>query len=693
MKRFTFVARLVLLSVFLIPALSGMSQQTVKFEEIGFEEAMAKAKKENKIIFVDVNRGVPTKFDEQVAQEIFPTDSVAKFFNEHCIAIKMNMQSEEGKKFAPRLAMLMYPAYVFYASTGDQLEYTNAGIVAKTPAVLMEKARASLRVAQEKMVNTRSIQFTKAKWSELLARAKKENKMIFLDAHTEWCRPCILMRKNVFTLNNVADFYNKNFINTEMDMEKGEGPELAKRYAIRAYPTFLFIDGDGNLISRDGGYQEAEEFIKAGQTALDKKSASGQTTGFVSPVSLVKPGGNGKAAETSAAPAEKPSAIHFSTSSWSEMLAEAKKSGKLIFMDAYTTWCGPCKVMRATVFTEPEVGNFYNRNFVNAYIDMEKGEGIELRQKYEVRAYPTYLFINGDGEVVHRVVGSCPKEIFIQHGLDALSPKNNLLALTNAYPKAAQDPEFIRNYLKALGNSYDKEKANLVASNYLQGIHPSRWIEHENYKLIHGYIEDASSPVFMDFLRNREKFRERYGEKEVDDYIQNTLQNWPRHYLSFPKDGTPQFDRTAFERFLSDLKNTGYERADEMTNKAWATVSLSTKDWKQYSTSVNQMIEANQIGTGAAGASQLYSYALNANRFSEDKETLKQARNWVEGLVNNSAELNPMMKAQAMNLYAELLEKTGDKKKAAAVKKQISKENLNAAQKSNPMQPLRVKTQ
>ena len=43
----------------------------------------------------------------------------------------------------------------------------------------------------------------------------------------------------------------------------------------------------------------------------------------------------------------------------------AKAQNKLIFIDAYTTWCGPCKLMAKTVFTEKEVGDFYNSNFIN----------------------------------------------------------------------------------------------------------------------------------------------------------------------------------------------------------------------------------------------------------------------------------------------------------------------------------------
>ncbi|WP_391527360.1 thioredoxin fold domain-containing protein [Elizabethkingia anophelis] len=66
------------------------------------------------------------------------------------------------------------------------------------------------------------------------------------------------------------------------------------------------------------------------------------------------------------------------------------------------------------MFTLQSVGDYYNSHFVNAKMDMEKGEGVELAKKYNVKAYPTYLFINGDGEIVHRVLGYVEEKPFIQ---------------------------------------------------------------------------------------------------------------------------------------------------------------------------------------------------------------------------------------------------------------------------------------
>lgn len=259
---------LMLAGLLFVSANSLFAQDTIRFQNIGFDEAVAKAKKYNKVVFVDVQMAKPSPANLQADKEVFTADSVVRYFNDHCIAIKMNMTTEEGKKFSPHLAMLMYPAYVFYAGNGDQLDFTNAGTVVKDPAILMNKARSSMAVAKVKNDNKRSITFTESNWKAVLAQAKKEHKLVFVDAYTQWCRPCIMMAKDVFTLDVVADFYNQNFINVSLDMEKGEGPALAKKYAVNAYPSFLYIDGNGKLVSRDGGYQEADKFIDAGKKAL-----------------------------------------------------------------------------------------------------------------------------------------------------------------------------------------------------------------------------------------------------------------------------------------------------------------------------------------------------------------------------------------------------------------------------------------
>jgi len=109
------------------------------------------------------------------------------------------------------------------------------------------------------------IRFTPGTWSQILKKAKAEKKIIFFDAYTTWCGPCKLLQKNVFTRTDVAEVFNKNFINVKFDMESGEGPGLAKKYPLEGYPTLFFIDPDGNVVKQVIGYQNPETLIKIGK--------------------------------------------------------------------------------------------------------------------------------------------------------------------------------------------------------------------------------------------------------------------------------------------------------------------------------------------------------------------------------------------------------------------------------------------
>lgn len=97
--------------------------------------------------------------------------------------------------------------------------------------------------------------------------------------------------------------------------------------------------------------------------------------------------------------------IDFSTGSFNELLAKAKEENKLVFIDGYTSWCGPCKMLAKQTFPQKEVGSYMNPRFVSAQIDMERGEGPELAKRFNISAYPTMLILRPDGTLVDKLVG------------------------------------------------------------------------------------------------------------------------------------------------------------------------------------------------------------------------------------------------------------------------------------------------
>lgn len=157
--------------------------------------------------------------------------------------------------------------------------------------------------------------------------------------------------------------------------------------------------------------------------------------------------------------------IQFQDLPFKDLVAKAKKENKLVFIDAYAAWCGPCKMMEKNVFNKKSVGDFYNKNFVNARIDMEKGEGREVAQKFGVRSYPTYLFLNGDGELVSQNYGYMEEGIFLAMAQDINSPNNKKGSLKERFAKGEKDKDFLINIMK-LNSSADYEFAKQASERY-----------------------------------------------------------------------------------------------------------------------------------------------------------------------------------------------------------------------------------
>lgn len=108
--------------------------------------------------------------------------------------------------------------------------------------------------------------------------------------------------------------------------------------------------------------------------------------------------------------------ITFFKGSWSEALQAAKAENKYIFLDVYATWCGPCKELKNKTFKDGEVGEYYNKNFINVRIDGEKEEGRHLARKYQVTSYPTLFIIDHKGNRVAKTTGFMKPRILINFG-------------------------------------------------------------------------------------------------------------------------------------------------------------------------------------------------------------------------------------------------------------------------------------
>ena len=142
--------------------------------------------------------------------------------------------------------------------------------------------------------------------------------------------------------------------------------------------------------------------------------------------------------------------IEFRKERYAEVLKMAKEQNKLVFIDIYTSWCGPCKHMADNIFPLPKVGEYYNTYFLNLQLDAEKSEdGKMVAKSFGVSAYPTFLFVNGDGELVYRFLGGKSEDMFIKEGekaVEAFAALPELKKYTKEYEKGNREKEFLNRY-------------------------------------------------------------------------------------------------------------------------------------------------------------------------------------------------------------------------------------------------------
>jgi thiol:disulfide interchange protein len=104
----------------------------------------------------------------------------------------------------------------------------------------------------------------------------------------------------------------------------------------------------------------------------------------------------------------------------SQVLDEAQKTGKKVYVDIGAEWCIPCKLMKRDVYTHQETADFFNENFINYMVDIEKNEGPDLKLIFEIESVPTLLWLNAKGGVLHKKEGACYQKDLIQNAKIAL---------------------------------------------------------------------------------------------------------------------------------------------------------------------------------------------------------------------------------------------------------------------------------
>lgn len=203
--------------------------------------------------------------------------------------------------------------------------------------------------------------------------------------------------------------------------------------------------------------------------------------------------------------------IEFFHGTWEQVKQEAKKQNKAIFVDAYASWCGPCKRMANEVFTDPAVGSFYNKNFINFKVDMQTGEGPALDAIWGVEAFPTLIFFDSKGEMVSKTKGYQNSMTFLTLGKRGLYSPAKMAEMEQKYISGERKPEFLMEYVEVL--KLQNKDATTVVNEYIATQNDSSdWLKEENMVFAYTNTQNVESPLLWKMLQNLPAYSERFGE-------------------------------------------------------------------------------------------------------------------------------------------------------------------------------------
>lgn len=351
--------------------------------------------------------------------------------------------------------------------------------------------------------------------------------------------------------------------------------------------------------------------------------------------------------------------VFLENKTFAEAVETAKESGKKIFLDCYTTWCGPCKMMTNTIFPQKAAGEYFNSEFVNIKIDMEKGEGIELAKKLAVKAYPTFVMFDSTGKEIGRLVGGMKTaEEFVAAVKEAVG-ENSLSVMNEKYSKGERSPEFLCKYLTVLDNAYDTDKARIVADEMLQGKTKELLDNEMLFTTFMKYNKSPMSEAFQYVLQHKDEFTAKYPNAKLDRMMSSNWMTYPRTLLKRNSDGTVTFDKVAMNAYVKEMEKWNVENRDEIILHSDINVAEATKNWSDYAKHCSKYIK--RFGENDM---YIYNWALRIQQGCKDTKVLKTAVGWMEKRIKNikkeEAKREPLKEGQTraipMNNFAKSYE-------------------------------------
>lgn len=361
--------------------------------------------------------------------------------------------------------------------------------------------------------------------------------------------------------------------------------------------------------------------------------------------------------------------IEFRDGTWQEITEQARKEKKMIFVDCYTSWCGPCKMLAKNIFTQDSVADFYNGNFVCFQIDMEKGEGPELAKKYSVAAFPTLLYIDAQGELKHCVVGYQQAGELIQNGRNALIGQNTLPDFQKRYEAGERDPEFVKEYIEVLYKAYRPRLQREVATEYINTLSERDFYTRETWNIIIKNLSDPLSPVLKKVAANKFRFSQVVAKDTIDIFLDYTLKSAVNGFLWWTPD-KGAFNQQRYDDLLAYLFTQNLPKVPQYIATLYAAKYLKTGDMRGM---LDEIRNSLHYGIFYDPQDKL-DFIRNSFRHIEtlgDKDFLQEANVWLDACMETAP--TGYYKSEYMKVKARILRALGKTDEAEALEREAPK--------------------
>ncbi|WP_164121842.1 MULTISPECIES: thioredoxin family protein [Sphingobacterium] len=276
---------------------------------------------------------------------------------------------------------------------------------------------------------------------------------------------------------------------------------------------------------------------------------------------------------------------------WDEVLAIADKENKLIFIDCYTEWCGPCKGLERNIFPQKEMGDFYNEHFINVKYDMEKENGLELDAFFpeQIKRYPTLLYVDPKSKrIVHKLIGTRSVDEFVQEAKKAIKGVG-IVTQKIKYEDGNRELPFLTEYVKSLNNILDKEGVVKVIDDYLTVNGYDQLLQEPVWAMVAPYMYDYESKYLRYVLDNKSKFsRLKFvDQNNLDGQLTNTIGLTISRMIQLPTDLTTMettFDaqEDTFNKLKKDINLFSRNQIfQEFSSKLYIYEQLMNRNWEE----------------------------------------------------------------------------------------------------------------